>query len=188
MKHLLLIIFIISSFSQAYAEPECNKKPSQSEDSPVEVGELRNTFKKWDYFVGTDACWIVTMSIQKRPDTLNPIPSCLRGTTLAMTHYTGEQVLQISINADFLIEKGIGISLFIGDKNYPFFSKEASAWPSRRDDEILIVNQFAQEETGILEFYHSKMRHRNEIFSSAGFSEAYKELNSYCPFMKFAQN
>ena len=94
MKHLLLIIFIISSFSQAHAEPECNRKPSQSEDSPVEVGELRNTFKKWNYFVGTDACWIVTTSIQKRPDTLNPIPSCLKGTTLAMTYYDDEQSLQ----------------------------------------------------------------------------------------------
>ena len=188
MKHLLLIILIISSFSQAHAEPECNKKPSQSEDTPVELGELRNTFKKWNYFVGTDACWIVTTSIQKRPDTLNPIPSCLRGTTLAMTYYADEQSLQISLNADFLIEKGIEVSLFIGDKDYPFFSEEDSAWPSSRDDELLIVNQFVQEETGVLEFFHSKMRQRNEIFSSAGFGEAYKELNSYCQFMKFAQN
>lgn len=189
VRKLFDIGFRSSNFSFKEGPPKlkCNKKPLGESDITREVGELRQTFKKWNYYVGDTACWIISTSMPKRPDTLSPVPSCLGGTTLAMTHHTGEKSLQISISADFLIERDIGVSLFLGEKKYPFFAEDDSAWPINRDDEPLIVNEFLDEQTGILEFYSSKTRQRNEVFSSAGFNEAFDTLNSYCPFMRFAK-
>ena len=175
------------SFKEGPLALKCKKKSSGGSEILREVGELRQTFKKWNYYVGDTACWIISTSMPKRPDTLSPVPSCLGGTTLAMTHHTGEKSLQISISADFLIEKDIGVSLFLGEKKYSFFAEDDSAWPINRDDEPLIVNEFLDEQTGILEFYSSKTRQRNEVFSSAGFNEAFDTLKSYCPFMRFAK-
>jgi len=196
----LLTIFNFYFHSNAHAAPQsassvvkenaaldsnCNKKPSNPKDKPREFGELRETFKEWDYYIGNDGCWIVTSSISKRIDTLNPVPSCLNGSSLAITNHIGEKSLEVSIGADFLLEEDVLVSLFLGQRKYPFFTEDDYAWPKSREDEPRIVNDLKNIQIGVVEFYRSEEKNRIEIFSSAGFTEAYKAINSQCPFKQY---
>lgn len=170
---------------KASLDSKCNKKLPNPKAEPRVFGELRETFKDWDYYTAEDACWIITSSISKRTDTLNPVPSCLGASSLAMTYHIDEKSLEVSIGADFLLEKDVLVSLFMGEKKYPFFTKDDYAWPKSRKNEPRIVNNFKSEQIGVIEFYRSIKKNRTEIFSGAGFREAYKAINSQCPFKQY---